>query len=139
MPIGACLTSGKATGLLTAGSHGSTFGGNPLACAAALKVIEILQRDQLAVRAHQLGEQMSKGFKQALQHCPHVVEVRQKGLMIGIELTTDCSELVGMALEQHLLINVADERTVRLLPPLIISDDQAKKIVEIVSQLIIAH
>jgi len=139
VPIGACLTHGKATGLLTAGSHGSTFGGNPLACAAALKVIEIIERDQLAVRAKQLGEQMAAAFKLKLQTCEHVVEIRQKGLMIGIELTNACTELVNKALDEQLLINVAGGNTVRLLPPLTISDDEANQIVDLVSHLIIAH
>jgi len=138
VPIGACLTHGKATGLLTAGTHGSTFGGNPLACAAALKVLNIVERDQLANRAKALGEHMQASFQQQLKDCPHVVEVRQKGLMIGIELTNPCTELVGKALEQKLLINVAGGNTVRLLPPLTISDDEADKITALVSQLIIA-
>ena len=139
VPIGACLTSKKATGLLTAGTHGSTFGGNPLACAAALKVIEVVERDQLALRAEQLGNNMANAFKEKLQSCAHVVEIRQKGLMIGIELSTPCSELVSKALEKNLLINVAGDNTVRLLPPLTISDDEAANITELVSDLIIAH
>jgi len=139
VPIGACLSAGKATGLLTAGSHGSTFGGNPLACAAALKVIEIVDRDQLAARAKQLGEKMGAAFKQKLGNCKHVIEIRQKGLMIGIELSTPCAELVNQALEKKLLINVAGGNTVRLLPPLTISDDEAATIVELVSDLIIAY
>ena len=139
VPIGACLSSKKATGLLTAGSHGSTFGGNPLACAAALKVIEIVERDQLAARAKQLGEKMGAAFKQKLGHCKHVIDIRQKGLMIGIELSTPCAELVNKALEKKLLINVAGGNTVRLLPPLTISDDEAAKVVDLVSDLIIAH
>lgn len=139
VPIGACLSSKKATGLLTAGSHGSTFGGNPLACAAALKVIEIVERDQLGARAKQLGEKMGAAFKQKLGHCKHVIDIRQKGLMIGIELSTPCAELVNKALEKKLLINVAGGNTVRLLPPLTISDDEAAKVVDLVSDLIIAH
>lgn len=139
VPIGACLTSKKATGLLTAGSHGSTFGGNPLACAAALKVIEIVERDQLASRATQLGTQMAEAFKLNLEHCEHVVEIRQKGLMIGIELSTPCLDLVNKALEKKLLINVAAGNTVRLLPPLTINDDEAAQITTLVSDLIIAH
>jgi len=139
VPIGACLSSGKATGLLNAGSHGSTFGGNPLACAAALSVIEVLQRDQLSERALQLGATMNTHFKQKLQHCDHVVEVRNKGLMIAIELNTPCADLVAKALEQKLLINVAAGNTVRLLPPLTISDAEATSIIDIVSDLIIAH
>lgn len=139
VPIGACLSSKKATGLLTTGSHGSTFGGNPLACAAALKVIEIVERDQLAARAKQLGEKMGVAFKQKLGRCKHVIDIRQKGLMIGIELSTPCAELVNKALEKKLLINVAGGNTVRLLPPLTISDDEAAKVVDLVSDLIIAH
>ncbi len=139
VPIGACLTSGKATGLLNAGSHGSTFGGNPLACAAALSVIEILEREQLAQRAQQLGALMNAAFKQKLQHCDHVVDIRNKGLMIAVELSTPCTELVAKALQQKLLINVAGGNSVRLLPPLTITDDEANTIVNIVSDLIIAH
>lgn len=139
VPIGACLSSGKASGLLTAGSHGSTFGGNPLACATALKVIEIIQRDQLCERAAQLGEKMSGAFKQKLMGCDKLVEVRQKGLMIGIELTTPCSELVSKALDQKLLINVSSNNVIRLLPPLTITDNEAGMVVDLVSQLIIAH
>ena len=139
MPIGACLSSGKATGLLTAGSHGSTFGGNPLACAAALKVIEIVDRDQLATRAKQLGEKMGAAFKQKLGNCKQVIEIRQKGLMIGIELSSPCAELVNQALKKNLLINVAGGNTVRLLPPLTMSDDEATTVVELVSDLIIAY
>lgn len=138
VPIGACLTSGKATGLLTAGSHGSTFGGNPLACASALKVIEIIERDQLAQRASQIGELMAQAFKQKLSSCAHLVEIRQRGLMIGIELSSTCTELVNKALDKKLLINVAGGNTVRLLPPLTINDDEATQIVDIVSDLIIA-
>jgi acetylornithine aminotransferase len=139
VPIGACLTHGKATGLLTAGAHGSTFGGNPLACAAALTVIDILERDQLAARAAQLGERMRETFKRTLKDCKHVVEIRQKGLMIGIELTTPCTELVSQSLAQNLLINVTAGNTVRLLPPLTISNAEADEITRIVSDLIIAH
>lgn len=139
VPIGACLSSNKASGLLTAGSHGSTFGGNPLACAAALKVLEIVERDQLAKRAWALGNHMGKVFKTKLEHCDHVVEIRQKGLMIGIELSSPCPELVTKALEKKLLINVAGGNTVRLLPPLTLSDDEAMTITDLVSELILAH
>ena len=139
VPIGACLTQGKATGLLTSGSHGSTFGGNPLACAAALCVLEVLQRDQLADRAKQLGEKIVRSFKLALQHCEHVVDIRHKGLMIAIELKKPCTELVSQAAEKKLLINVAGGNRVRLLPPLTMTDQEANQVVDIVSNLIIAH
>ncbi len=139
VPIGACLTLGKATGLLTTGSHGSTFGGNPLACAAALCVLDVLERDQLADRAKQLGEKIVQSFKQALQHCEQVVDIRHKGLMIAIELNKPCTELVSQAAEKNLLINVAGGNRVRLLPPLTMTDQEANQVVEIVSNLIIAH
>ena len=139
VPIGACLSAGKATGLLGAGAHGSTFGGNPLACAAALTVIDVLERDQLMLRAEQLGKRMNDAFKQKLQHYAGLVEVRNKGLMIGIELSEPCSDLVAQALQQGLLINVAANKVIRLLPPLIINDDEAQLIVDKVSDLIIAH
>lgn len=139
VPIGACLTHGKATGLLTAGMHGSTFGGNPLACAAALTVLNILERDQLADRATQLGQQMQAAFEEQLKYCSQVVDIRHKGLMIGIELSTPCAALVAQALEKKLLINVAGGNTVRLLPPLTISDKEACSITALVSDLIIAY
>ena len=139
VPIGACLTSGKATGLLTAGSHGSTFGGNPLASAAALKTIEIIERDQLAERAKQLGEYIAQSFKQKLGDASSVVDIRHKGLMIGIELNNPCPELVMQALENKLLINVASNNVVRLLPPLTMSNKEADTMVTIISELIIAR
>ena len=139
VPIGACLTSGKATGLLTTGSHGSTFGGNPLASAAALKTIEIIERDNLAERAKQLGEYIAQSFKQTLSDCSSVIDIRHKGLMIGIELNSPCLELVMQSLEKKLLINVAANNIVRLLPPLTMSDEEADMMVSIISELIIAR
>jgi acetylornithine aminotransferase len=82
---------------------------------------------------------MGKVFKTKLEHCDHVVEIRQKGLMIGIELSSPCPELVTKALEKKLLINVAGGNTVRLLPPLTLSDDEAMTITDLVSELILAH
>lgn len=139
VPIGACLTSGKATGLLTTGSHGSTFGGNPLASAAALKTLEIIERDNLAERAKQLGEYIAQSFKQTLSDCSSVIDIRHKGLMIGIELNSPCPELVMQSLEKKLLINVAANNIVRLLPPLTMSDEEADMMVSIISELIIAR
>lgn len=138
LPIGACLAAGKAAHLMNAGTHGSTFGGNPLACAAALKVIEIIERDQLALRAKQLGDTINEGLSKRLQEDDHVIEVRNKGLMIGIELDRPCTELVSKALEKGLLINVAADRTIRLLPPLTLSDNEADIIINTVSDLILA-
>lgn len=136
VPIGACLAQGKAAELFQPGNHGSTFGGNPLACAAASAVIDAISEEKLVVRAEQLGKKMQQAFKAELADCAGVVSIRGKGLMLGIELDRDCPELVTQALAQHCLINVASGRVVRLLPPLIISDEQADKIVTLVCQLI---
>ena len=136
LPIGACLAAGPAADLLTPGSHGSTFGGNPLAAAAALAVIELMDEQKLAARAAELGTIMLARFKAELGGVREVIEVRGKGLMIGIELASPCAELVARSLERRLLINVAAEKVVRLLPPLIISDAEMNEIVEGVCALI---
>lgn len=136
VPIGACLARGKAAQLFTTGSHGSTFGGNPLACSAALAVLETLENEDLIVQAEQKGAAISAGFSKQLADNPHVVDVRHKGLMIGIELDAPCADLVKSALEQGLLINVTSEKTIRLLPPLIIDDQQINQLVETLSTLI---
>jgi len=136
VPIGACLARGKVADILQPGTHGSTFGGNPLACRVALAVIETIERDNLVQRAQVLGQHFYQGFSKALHGVAGVREIRVKGLMIGIELDKPCGQLVSMALEKQLLINVAAERVIRLLPPLILSDAQANDIIDIVSQLI---
>jgi acetylornithine/N-succinyldiaminopimelate aminotransferase len=139
VPIGACLARGKAAQLFTAGSHGSTFGGNPLACSAALAVLETLDSENLIDQVEQKGAAISAGFSKRLAGNPHVVDIRHKGLMIGIELDAPCAELVKSALEQGLLINVTSEKTIRLLPPLIIDDQQINQLVETLSALITEH
>lgn len=128
VPIGACLARSEAASALKPGSHGSTFGGNPLACAAALAVVDTMQRENLVERAGEAGARLEAGLERALygQNC--VIEIRGRGLMLGIELNRPCSELVSMALEQGLLINVTAERVVRLLPPLIVSNEQIDEI-----------
>lgn len=136
VPIGACLARGAAAELFKPGNHGSTFGGNPLACAAGLAVLDVLEQNDLPTRAENLGTRMLLGLAEALNGNPHVVDVRGKGLMIGIELDRPCGDLVKRALEQGLLINVTAERVVRLLPPLILSDAEAAQIVQQVSSLI---
>lgn len=136
MPIGACLAHGKAAEVLTPGTHGSTYGGNPLACSAALAVIHTMESDKLDQRATALGNRISTGFAANLADVEGVIEIRHKGLMIGIELDRPCATLVKQALDDGILINVTADSVVRLLPPLIISDAQADQIVEKVSQLI---
>ena len=138
VPIGACLARGAAAELFKPGNHGTTFGGNPLACAAGLAVMQELSASELPTRAENLGTRMLLGLAEALNGNPHVVDVRGKGLMIGIELDRPCGDLVKRALEQGLLINVTAERVVRLLPPLILSDAEADQIVQQVGTLISA-
>ncbi|MGZ5028718.1 MAG: acetylornithine transaminase [Methylobacter sp.] len=139
VPIGACLAKGKAAQLFTAGNHGSTFGGNPLACSAALAVLTTLDAENLTEQAAQKGDAICSAFKQQLQGNVHVVDIRHKGLMIGIELDSPCAELVQAALQNKLLINVTSEKTIRLLPPLIINDQQITELVQTLSALIHKH
>jgi len=136
VPIGACLAHGQAAELFAPGNHGTTFGGNPLASAAALAVCETIEKDNLIERAALLGTQLLEDFKAALADTAGIKEIRGKGLMVGIELDHDCPELVKLALEEKLLINVTAGKVIRLLPPLIMTDDQATELVEKLSQLI---
>ena len=136
VPIGACLARGKAAEMMQPGSHGSTFGGNPLACRAAITVLEVLEQEHLVARAAVLGEHFLAGFTAALAGLKGVTAIRGRGLMIGIELDRPCAELVGKALEQGLLINVTADRVIRLLPPLITTAKQADIIIEQVSELV---
>lgn len=137
VPIGACLADGKAAEVLKPGNHGSTFGGNPLACAAALAVIKTIDDEQLVDRAQQLGERLINGLQTQLDDQAGVSEIRGRGLMIGIELDRDCGVLVEQALAAGLLINVTAGNVVRLLPPYILSDEQTQQIIDTVSRLII--
>ncbi|MEM6998984.1 MAG: aspartate aminotransferase family protein [Pseudomonadota bacterium] len=136
VPIGACLAQGAAAELFQPGSHGSTFGGNPLAARAALSVIEVLEQEKLEQRAKKLGNRLIEGFKQSLNGISGIKEIRGKGLMIGIELNQDCAELVKLALEEKILINVTAGNVIRLLPPLIITNDEADQIVSKLSNLL---
>ena len=136
VPIGACMASGKAADMMQPGSHGTTFGGNPLACRAAIAVLESMEQEQCVANAGKLGTHMLTGFSAALAGLDGVTDIRGLGLMIGIELDRPCGELVSQAVAQGLLLNVTADRVVRLLPPLILTDKQADMIVEQVSNLI---
>jgi len=135
VPIGACLARGKAAEMLVPGTHGSTFGGNPLACAAANAVIDGLE-DGLIERAAELGERILGRLGNSLKGNNRVADIRGAGLMIAIELTEPCGELIGKALENHLLLNVTAESVIRLLPPLIMSNEEADLMVDRVVSLI---
>lgn len=136
VPIGACLARGAAAEVFGPGSHGSTFGGNPLACRAALAVLEVLERDNLVERAAHLGTWLLNALRARLGGCPGVREVRGLGLLLGIELDRPCGELVARALAAGLLINVTAERVIRLLPPLIMSDAEADHLVALLGDLV---
>ncbi|MFN4064445.1 MAG: aspartate aminotransferase family protein [Parazoarcus communis] len=136
-PIGACLARGAVADLFAPGQHGSTFGGNPLACRVACTVLDIMARDGLPMRAAVLGERLLAGLRKALVAHPGVRAVRGLGLMVGIELDQDCKALVGRALtEQRLLITVTRDTTIRLLPPLICNEVQIDEIVRRVAHLL---
>ncbi len=135
VPIGVCLARGKAADVLGPGNHGSTFGGNPLAAAAALATLDALE-DGLYARADSLGTRIRSGLEEALAGSNQVVEIRGRGLMIGIELSAPAPGLVRQALDSGLLLNVTQERVVRLLPPLILTDAEADDLVHRVATLI---
>jgi acetylornithine aminotransferase len=136
VPIGACLARGPAAALIRPGRHGSTFGGNPLACRAALAVLDTLEEERLVERAAHLGGLLRERLGAALAGVPGVVEVRGLGLIIGVVLDRPCGDLVEQALALGLIINVTAERVVRLLPPLIVSDAEVADIVERLSTAI---
>jgi len=136
VPIGVCLARGEAARVFKPGNHGSTFGGNPLACAAASAVLDTLRDDGLIERAARLGTRMLERLQSALAGNNRVVAIRGHGLMFGIELSAPCGALVRKALARGLLINVTHERVVRLLPPLILSDAEADEIVDGVVALV---
>lgn len=129
MPIGACLARGIAATLFTPGSHGTTFGGNPLACSAALAVIETGLTHNIPAQAALRGRQLLTLLQAALADVPQVRQVRGMGMMLGIELDKPCKTLVTQALESGLLINVTADNVIRLLPPLILSAAEAEELV----------
>jgi acetylornithine aminotransferase len=136
IPIGVCLARGKAAGVLSPGNHGSTFGGNPLSCAVGITVIDQIEKLGLTRRAGELGDRMMGKFRQRLSGLNSVREIRGMGLMIGIELDSPCGDLVAKALEKGLLINVAADKVIRLLPPLTITDEEAEQICDMVCELV---
>jgi acetylornithine/N-succinyldiaminopimelate aminotransferase len=133
VPIGACLAKGAAADVFTPGKHGSTFGGNPLATTAGISTLDIISEEKLRENAEAMGDYLNAQFSEAFKGNKAVVNIRNAGLMIGIELDRPCSDLVKMALAQQLLINVTADKVIRLLPPLIISKQEAQ---ELVSRLV---
>jgi acetylornithine aminotransferase len=130
VPIGACVARGNAAEVFTYGKHGSTFGGNPLACAAGLATLQAIEQEDLCKNAKRIGDLIRLGFEAEFKNTQGVTTVRNAGLMIGIELDRPCGELVKMALAAKLLINVTADNVVRLLPPLVMNESEAKELVQ---------
>ncbi len=128
VPIGACLAVEPAASLFRPGSHGSSSGGNPLACSAALAVVDTIAGESLCERALQLGERLLKRLRHDLSGADYIRDIRGRGLMIGIELAEACNEMEHLACTQGLLINVTADRVVRLLPPLNMTDGEADEL-----------
>ena len=136
-PIGACLASGEAAELIQPGSHGTTFGGNQLACAVAKTVIDEINNKSYVARANELGTLIMNGLREKLSGCDSVLEIRGKGLMIGVRLDRPCAELMQKGIDDGLLLNVTAGDVVRLLPPYILTDEEARLVVEKTSELIL--
>ena len=136
VPIGACLARGAAAEVFKPGSHGSTFGGNPLACATALATLDVIEEENLLENVRVRGEAIRSGLRQALASVPGVVDIRGEGMMIGIELDRPCSELVAVARDAGVLINVTADTVIRLVPPLIYGDAEVNVLVAVVSGMV---
>ncbi len=138
VPIGACMSRGAAAGVLQAGQHGSTYGGNPLVCSAALAVVTTIDNDKLCSNATAMGQLIGDVLRDDPRLSERIGDIRGKGLMLGIELNEPCGELVAQGLAAGLLINVTADKTLRLLPPLIINAEEATALARGVADLIYA-
>lgn len=136
MPIGACLARGAAAEVFKPGNHGSTFGGNALACAAALATLDAIESENILENARVRGEAIRTGLRAALAGVHGVVDIRGEGMMIGVELDRPCGELVGVARDAGVLINVTADKVIRLVPPLIYGDAEVAALVESVSSIV---
>jgi acetylornithine aminotransferase len=139
LPIGACLVAGEAVNVLQAGNHGSTFGGNPLVCRVALTVLESIEKQNILENVSSLGLTILAEFKEKLANVDGVKEIRSFGFLFGIELEIPCADLVKIALDRGVLINVTADKVIRLLPPLILNKTEASKMVELVSEIVIDY
>ena len=136
VPVGACVTGGRAKGVFKPGNHGSTFGGNPLAMTAVVTTIDTMRDEGLLVNAVKVGDAIRGGLAAALAGTAGVTEVRGRGSMIGVELDRPCGELVGRALDAGLVMNVTAENVIRLLPALVMSEAEGREVVERLAPLV---
>ena len=136
VPIGACLARGAAADVFQPGNHGSTFGGNPLACAAALATLQAIEEEKLLDNARVRGEAIRAGLRAALNGVQGVVDIRGEGMMIGVELDRPCGELVAVARDAGVLINVTADTVIRLVPPLVYGAAEVDALVAAVSGIV---
>ena len=136
VPIGACLGNKKASNLFTPGSHGSTFGGNPLVCSVSSKVIDVIEKNKLCKQSENIGNYLINEIKNKVQDLSVVKEVRGKGLMIGIEINIKNSNIVKDCLDKKLILNLTSENVIRLLPPLILKKNEANFIAKTLHQIL---
>ncbi|MDW8469913.1 MAG: aspartate aminotransferase family protein [Burkholderiales bacterium] len=130
VPVGACVAGGRAKGLFKPGNHGSTFGGNPLAMTGVVTTLDVIREEGLLENAARVGEAIRAGLAAALAGVPGVIDVRGMGMMIGVELDRPCGDVVRLALEAGLVVNVTAERVIRLLPPLVMTEAEGREVVE---------
>lgn len=138
VPIGACLARGEAAEVFKPGNHGSTFGGNPLACTAALATLDTIEKQSLRENAEKVGHYIREGLKTRLSGIEGVMEIRGQGLMIGIELDRPCGDLVAIMRDRGFLINVTADKVVRLVPPLIFTEAHADELMGPLAEEIVA-
>jgi acetylornithine aminotransferase len=136
VPIGACLARGAAAKVFKPGNHGTTFGGGPLVSVAAITTLDVIEREGLIENARRMGDVIIDGLRHELAGVAGVKEVRGKGLMIGVELDRPCGDIVRRALGAGLVANVTADKVIRLLPPLVIREAEAKQVVSILAPLV---
>lgn len=136
VPVGACLARGAAARVFKPGNHGTTFGGNPLAMVAAITTLDIIEKDGLLDHARRMGEVVKSGLQSALSGVAGVKDIRGMGLMLGVELDRPCGEIVKRALAAALVTNVTADKVIRILPPLVIDEAQARQLAGILSEVV---
>lgn len=136
VPVGACLARGAAAKVFKPGNHGTTFGGNPLAMVATLTTIDVIEKEGLLEHAHRMGELIKSGLESGLSGVAGVKDIRGMGLMLGVELDRPCAEIVKRALAAGLVSNVTADKVIRILPPLVIKEAEAKELVSILSGVV---
>ena len=136
VPVGACLARGAAAKVFKPGNHGTTFGGNPLAMVAAITTLDVIEKDGLLEHARRMGEVVKSGLARELAGVVGVKDIRGMGLMLGVELDRPCGEVVKRALAAGLVSNVTADKVIRILPPLVIKEDEAKQLVSILAGVV---